>query len=73
MLVSKLDVDDVVAWLSGAVGDLTGAVLHVLAVNVHFTGALDGQAQSTITWRQEDREREDGREIEIERSIERSS
>lgn len=51
MLVSKLDVDDVISWLRGAVGDLTGAVLLVLSVNVHFTGAFNGQAQATIACR----------------------
>lgn len=48
MLVSELDVDDVISWFSGAVGDLTGAVLLVLSVDVHFTGPLNGQAQTTI-------------------------
>lgn len=51
MLVSKLDVDDVVSWFSGAVGDLAGAVLLVLCVDVHFTGTFDGQAQATVTYR----------------------
>lgn len=48
MLVSKLDVDDVVSWFSGAVGDLAGAVLQVLCVDVHFAGTLNGQTQATI-------------------------
>lgn len=48
MLVSELDVDDVISWFSGAVGDLTGAVLLILSVDVHFTGSLNGQAQATI-------------------------
>lgn len=50
MFVSKLDVDDVVARLGGAVGDLAGAILHVLTVNVHLAGALNGQAQPAVTW-----------------------
>lgn len=50
MLVSELDVDDVVSWLRGAVGDLTGAVLLVLCVDVYLTGPLDGQAQAAIAW-----------------------
>lgn len=48
MLVSELDVDDVISRFSGAVGDLTGAVLLVLSVDVHFTGPLNGQAQAAI-------------------------
>lgn len=50
MFVSKLDVDDVVARLGGAVGDFAGAILHVLTVNVHLAGALNGQAQPAVTW-----------------------
>lgn len=53
MLISKLDVDDVTSWFCGAVGDLTGAVLLVLGVNVHFTGAFDGQAEATIACRKD--------------------
>lgn len=49
VLVSKLDVDDVVSWFGGAVGDLAGAVLLVLCVDVHFTGTFDGQTQATVT------------------------
>ena len=49
VLVSKLDVDDVVPRLRRAVGDLAGAVLYVLTVDVHFTGALDGQTQAPVT------------------------
>ncbi len=48
MLVSKLDVDDVISWFSGAVGHLTGSILLVLSVDVHLTGPLDRQAQATI-------------------------
>lgn len=48
MLVSKLDVDDVISWFSGAVGDLAGTILLVLSVNVHFTGSLNGKAQATV-------------------------
>lgn len=48
MLVSELNVDDVIARFSGAVGDLTGAILLVLSVDVHFTGSLNGQAQTAI-------------------------
>lgn len=48
MLVSKLDVDDVISWFSGAVGDLAGAILLVLSVNVHFAGAFNGEAQATV-------------------------
>lgn len=50
MLISKLDVDDVTSWLGGAVGDLTGAVLLVLRVDVHLAGAFDGQAQAAVAW-----------------------
>lgn len=53
MLVSKLDVNDVISWFGGTVGDLTGAVLLVLSVNVHFTGAFNGQAQATIACRKD--------------------
>lgn len=53
MLVGELDVDDVISWLSGAVGDLTGAVLLVLSVDVHFTWPLNGQAQAAIACMEE--------------------
>lgn len=49
VLVGKLDVDDVVSRFGWTVGDFTGAVLHVLTVNVHFTGTLDGQTQTSVT------------------------
>ena len=49
VLVGELDVDDVVSRLRGAVGHLAGAVLHVVTVDVHLTGALDGQAQAPVT------------------------
>ncbi len=49
MLVSKLDVDDVISWFSWTVGDFTRPILHVFTVNVHFTGTLDGQTQTSIT------------------------
>lgn len=41
MLISELDVDDVIAGFGGAVGDLTGAVLLVFSVDVHFTGSFN--------------------------------
>lgn len=50
MLVGKLDVDDVISGFSGAVGNLTGAVLLVLCVDVHFTGPFNGEAQAAITY-----------------------
>lgn len=50
MLVSKLDVDDVISWLGGAVCDLARAVLLVLCVDVHFAGTFDGQAQAAVTY-----------------------
>lgn len=53
MLVSELDVNDVISWFRGAVGDLTGAVYLVLGVNVHFTGAFNRQAQATIACRKD--------------------
>ena len=56
MLVRKLDVDDVIARFSWAVGDLTGTVLLVLSVYVHLTGSLNGQAQTTIAYIQETRQ-----------------
>lgn len=49
MLVGKLDVDDVVPRFGRTVGDLTGAVLHVLTVYIHLTGTLDGQTETSIT------------------------
>lgn len=49
VLVGELDVDDVISWFCGAVGDLAGAVLLVLSVDVHFAGSLDGQTQATIS------------------------
>ena len=49
MLVSKLDVDDVIPGFSGAVRDLAGAVFLVFSVDVYFTGTLDRQAQSTVS------------------------
>lgn len=48
MLVSELDVDDVIARFSGAIGDLTCTILLVLSVDVHFTGSLNRQTQTTI-------------------------
>lgn len=48
MLVGKLDVDDVISRFGGAVCDLARAVLLVLGVDVHLTGAFDGQAQATV-------------------------
>lgn len=50
MLVSELDVDNVISRFSGAVGDFTGTVLLILSVDVHFTGSLNRQAQTAITW-----------------------
>jgi hypothetical protein len=52
VLVGELDVDDVVSWFSRAVGYLTGTILLVLGVNVHLTGALDGQTQTPIAYTQ---------------------
>lgn len=49
VLVGEFNVDDVISWFGGAVGDLAGAVLLVLSVNVHFAGSLDGQAQTTVS------------------------
>lgn len=49
MLVSKFDVDDVVSWFSGAVGDLAGAVLLVLRVYVHLAGSFDGEAEAAVS------------------------
>lgn len=49
MLVGELDVDDVISWFGGTVGDSAGAVVHVLTVDVHFAGTLDGQTQTTVT------------------------
>lgn len=50
MLVSKFNVDDVISWLGGAIGDFAGSVLQVLCVDVHFTRTLDGQTEATITY-----------------------
>ena len=50
MLVSKLDVHDVVSRLRGFVGNAAGSVLVVMALNVCLAGALDGQAQPAIAW-----------------------
>ena len=52
MLVSKLDVDDVVAWLGGLVGDAARAVLVIMALNVSLAGALDGQGHAAVAWAQ---------------------
>lgn len=49
MLVSKFDVDDVISWFGGEVGDLARPIFLVLGVDVHFTGAFDRQAESSIT------------------------
>lgn len=49
MLVSKLNVDDVISWLSRAIGDLAGTILQILCVDVHFTGTLNGQTETAIT------------------------
>ena len=48
VLVSELDVDDIVSRLRGAVGDPACAILQVLCVDVHLAGTLDGQAEPTI-------------------------
>lgn len=51
MLVRKLDVDDIIARLRRAVGDLASAILHVLTINVHLAGAFNGQAKTSIAWK----------------------
>ena len=48
MLVSKLDVDDVVARLCRAVGHLACSILHILTVDIHLAGALDGQTETPV-------------------------
>lgn len=49
VLISKLDVDNVVSWFSGTVSNFTRAVLHIFTVYVHFTGSLNGQPETTVT------------------------
>ena len=49
VLICKLHVDDIVAGLSGFIGDAAGAILIVMALNVCLAGALNGQGQATIT------------------------
>jgi hypothetical protein len=41
VVVGKLEVDDVVAGLSGLVGDVEGAVFVVLALDLRFAWAFD--------------------------------
>lgn len=48
MLLCKPDGGDVGARLGGTVTHSTGPVLKVLSLNVHLTGALDGQGQATV-------------------------
>ena len=49
VLVSELDVDDVVSRFGWTVGDFTRPVLNVLRLDVHLTGTFDGQSQAAIT------------------------
>lgn len=49
VLVSKLNIDDVGAGFSRAVGDFAGTVFHILTVNVHLARAFDAQPQASIT------------------------
>lgn len=50
VLVSKLDVGDVISWFSGTVGNFTRSVFHILTVYVHFTRTLNGQTEAPVTW-----------------------
>lgn len=49
VLISKLDVGDVISWFSGTVGDFTCPVLHIFTVYVHFTRSLNGQTETPVT------------------------
>lgn len=49
MLVSKFDVDDVISWFGGAVGDFAGAIFLILGVDIHFARSLNGEAQATVS------------------------
>lgn len=49
VLLSEADGDDVVPWFGGTVGDLAGPVLHVVRLDVHLAGTLDGQSQATVS------------------------
>lgn len=48
VLLSKLDVDVIIARLCGAVGHFACPVFHVFTVDVHFAWTLDGQGQSSV-------------------------
>ncbi len=50
MFVSELDVDDVVSRFCWFVGYAAWTILVVMAFDVGFAGALNGQAQTTIAW-----------------------
>lgn len=41
MLISKFEVDNVVSWFSGAVGDLACTILLILCVYINFAGAFN--------------------------------
>lgn len=48
VLVSKLDVDDVGAGFSRAVGNFACTIFHILTVNVHLARTFDAQPQASI-------------------------
>lgn len=52
VLVSKFDVYDVGARLSGAVGDFACAIFHVFTVDVHLARAFNTQPQAPVTWQE---------------------
>jgi len=47
VFVSELDVDDVVAWLSGRVFDLTRAVRVIFTLNIRLARSFHRQTQTT--------------------------
>jgi len=50
MFVCKLDVDDVVAWFSGAICHFTCTIFHILTIDIHFTWTFDGQSKTSISF-----------------------
>ncbi len=51
MLVGKFDVDYVISGFGWAVGHFAGSVFHIRTVNVNFAGPLNGQTETSITYK----------------------
>lgn len=49
MLLGEANGNDVVPWFGWTVGDFAGPVLHVVGLDVHLAGTLDGQPQAAVS------------------------